>query len=48
VELRKQFVHYLRRFGVEMVSAEGDVESILKCVAAGYFSNAARLGLDGR
>ena len=48
VEIRSQLVHYLRRFQVPLVTCGGDVEAVLKCVTAGYFANAARLGLDGK
>ena len=37
----------LRRFKVERISAQGDVDGIRKCLVAGYFCNAARLQLDG-
>ena len=47
-EIRSQLVHYLRRFGVPLLSCNGDVDSVLRCITAGYFANAARLGLDGK
>ena len=47
VEIRGQLVKYLRRFGVPLVSCDGDSDNILRCIVSGYFANAARLGLDG-
>ena len=47
VEIRSQLVKYLRRFGVPLVSCDGDSDAILRCIVSGYFANAARLGLDG-
>eukprot|EP00040_Diaphanoeca_grandis_P016307 m.84087 g.84087 ORF g.84087 m.84087 type:complete len:711 (-) comp25707_c0_seq2:27-2159(-) len=48
VEIRAQLVQYLKRFKIPLVSCEGDVDAILRCIVAGYFANAARLGLDGQ
>lgn len=47
VEIRSQLVKYLRRFKVPLISCDGDVDAILRCLVSGYFANAARLGLDG-
>eukprot|EP00056_Hartaetosiga_gracilis_P002711 m.56080 g.56080 ORF g.56080 m.56080 type:complete len:696 (+) comp11171_c0_seq4:53-2140(+) len=46
-EIVRQLRLTLRRFGVSLLSAEGDVEVILKCIVAGQFANAARLHMDG-
>jgi ATP-dependent RNA helicase DDX35 len=46
-EIRSQLLQYLRRFGIPLVSCDGDEDAILRCITAGYFANAARLGLDG-
>lgn len=48
VEIRGQLLRYLKRFKVPLVSCDGDSDSVLRCIVAGYFSNAARLGLDGK
>ena len=48
VEVRAQLLGFLRRFGLPTVSADGDDAAILRCIAKGYFANAARLGMDGK
>jgi ATP-dependent RNA helicase DDX35 len=47
-EIRTQLIRYLRRFSVPLISCDGDEDAILRCITAGYFANAARLGLDGK
>lgn len=48
VEIRRQLLGYLKRFKMPLVSCDGDVDAILRCLVAGCFANAARLGLDGK
>ena len=43
VEIREQLCRLLSRFGVKMVSCQGDVRAICRCLTAGFFANAARL-----
>eukprot|EP00055_Hartaetosiga_balthica_P013816 m.72619 g.72619 ORF g.72619 m.72619 type:complete len:696 (-) comp8390_c0_seq2:133-2220(-) len=46
-EIVKQLRLTLRRFGVKIISAQGNTDAILKCIVAGQFANAARLHMDG-
>jgi ATP-dependent RNA helicase DDX35 len=54
MEVRGQLASFLKRFGklraFGLVDSHGDARStaIRRCVAAGFFSNIARLGNDGR
>lgn len=48
VEIRGQLLGYLKRFGLPLVSCDGDVDAVLRCLVAGCFANAARLGIDGK
>jgi HrpA-like RNA helicase len=48
VEIRGQLIQYLRRFQIPIVSCNGDMDKIRRCVVAGYFSNAAKYNMaDG-
>ncbi|OCF55267.1 ATP-dependent RNA helicase DDX35 [Kwoniella mangroviensis CBS 10435] len=47
VAIRKQLKKYLDRFGIPMVSCEGDAKRLRKCLVTGYFKNAARMMPDG-
>eukprot|EP00041_Stephanoeca_diplocostata_P017929 m.370903 g.370903 ORF g.370903 m.370903 type:complete len:708 (+) comp20863_c0_seq3:146-2269(+) len=47
-EIRRQLVQYMRRFKIPLVSCDGDVDAVLRCIVSGYFANAAKLGLDGK
>lgn len=47
VDVRGQLRGYLKRFGVSTIKSAKDVESIRKCVLAGFFSNAAQLQPGG-
>lgn len=46
VEIRNRLKSLLHRFKVRLISST-DVESILKCIVAGFFTNAAQLDEDG-
>uniref|UniRef100_T1KZS8 RNA helicase n=1 Tax=Tetranychus urticae TaxID=32264 RepID=T1KZS8_TETUR len=41
VEVRARLLRLLRRFGIPIVSAEGDVDLVRRCVVTGFFANAA-------
>lgn len=47
VDIRNRLVNLLKRMKVKLISAEGDLESIQRCITAGFFANAARLQADG-
>lgn len=47
VNIRAQLLKYLRRFGIDVVSCEGDGARLRKCIAAGFFKNAAKVQPDG-
>lgn len=47
VDVRNQLTGYLKRFGVTNIKSARDIESIRKCVLAGFFSNAAQLQPGG-
>ncbi len=47
VEIRNQLIRLLTRFKVKMVSCEGEVDSVRKCLLAGFFANAAKLHYTG-
>jgi ATP-dependent RNA helicase DDX35 len=47
VNIRAQLLKYLQRFGIDVVSCEGDGARLRKCIAAGFFKNAARVQPDG-
>ncbi|WVW83262.1 hypothetical protein I302_105281 [Kwoniella bestiolae CBS 10118] len=47
VAIRKQLKKYLDRFGIPIVSCEGDAKRLRKCLVTGYFKNAARMMPDG-
>lgn len=37
VSIRKQLKKYLDRFGIPLISCEGDGERLRKCLVSGYF-----------
>ncbi|XP_038077283.1 probable ATP-dependent RNA helicase DHX35 [Patiria miniata] len=45
--IRGQLRKLLKKFKVKMVSSEGDVDIICRCITAGFFANAARLHSTG-
>ncbi|XP_033626833.1 probable ATP-dependent RNA helicase DHX35 [Asterias rubens] len=45
--VREQLKKLLKKFKVKIVSSEGDVDSVCRCVVAGFFANAARLHPSG-
>ena len=47
VEIREQLIRLLTKFKVKLVSCEGDVKAIQKCITSGFFANAARLHYSG-
>ncbi|CAD6584234.1 MAG: hypothetical protein TREMPRED_003776 [Tremellales sp. Tagirdzhanova-0007] len=47
VSIRKQLKKYLDRFGIPVVSCEGDGARLRRCLVTGYFKNAARMLPDG-
>lgn len=47
VQIRLQLVKYLNRFKINLISCEHDTEKVLRCIASGFFPNAARLHPDG-
>lgn len=46
VSIRGQLSKYLKRFNVPIVSAQDEID-IRKCLASGYFRNAAKVQPDG-
>lgn len=46
-EMKKQMVKMLRRFEVPFESCKGNLEPIMKCIAAGFFPNAVYLHHSG-
>ena len=47
IEIKDQITRILGRFRIKMVSCNGDVDAILKCITMGFFANAARLHYSG-
>lgn len=47
MSIRKQLKKYLDRFGIKVVSCEGDAKRLVRCLVSGYFKNAARMMPDG-
>ncbi|XP_053202532.1 probable ATP-dependent RNA helicase DHX35 isoform X2 [Panonychus citri] len=47
VEVRSRLSKLLRRFNEPIVSAEGDVDLVRRCIVAGFFANAAYLHPTG-
>lgn len=47
VSIRQQLSKYLKRFELPIKSCEDDGTAIRKCLAAGYFRNAAKVQTDG-
>ena len=46
-EIRSRLESLLKRFKVKITSADGDMESVLKCIVSGFFPNCAYLSSDG-
>nr|SZF06513.1 probable ATP-dependent RNA helicase DHX35 [Psoroptes ovis] len=46
VEIRNRLKHLLKRFKIQLKSSD-NIESILKCIVSGFFTNAAKLHEDG-
>lgn len=47
VDIRTRLANLLRRMKVPLVSADGDLEKVQKCIVSGFFANAAKLQADG-
>ncbi|KAJ3145964.1 ATPdependent RNA helicase [Geranomyces michiganensis] len=47
INIRNQLRRYLSRFSMPIVSCNGDIDAVRKCIVTGYFSHAARLKPDG-
>ncbi|KAI8922517.1 P-loop containing nucleoside triphosphate hydrolase protein [Powellomyces hirtus] len=47
INIRNQLRRYLTRFQMPILSCEGDINALRKCIVSGYFSHAARLKPDG-
>ena len=47
VEIRTRLKSILKKFKVKLISAEGDVNKIIKCIVSGFFPNAAYLHPSG-
>ena len=47
LEIYNQLSRLVKRFGIDLVSCEGNVENIQKCIVAGFFCNAAKLHYTG-
>lgn len=48
VEIRGQLLKYLQRFGLPIASCQNDADCVRRCIVRGFFSNAAKLHLDGQ
>ncbi|CAG0921664.1 unnamed protein product [Notodromas monacha] len=48
LEIQSQLIKLLKRFRIPLVSAKGDAVRVRRCVAAGYFANAAILHHSGQ
>lgn len=46
-EVRRRLERYLRRFDIPIVSADGCVDTVLRCIVTGCFANAAYLEPSG-
>jgi len=47
VSVRGQLVKYFHRFNLPIKSCEGDIDRLRKCIVTGFFSQAAKLQMDG-
>ncbi|ELT92990.1 hypothetical protein CAPTEDRAFT_98868 [Capitella teleta] len=47
IEIRKQLCALMKRAKVRLVSCNGDMVAIQKCLVSGFFANAARLNFSG-
>jgi len=47
VKTRRHLYRLLEKLGVPVTSCKNDVNKLLKCLASGFFTNAANLQLDG-
>ncbi|KAJ3165388.1 ATPdependent RNA helicase [Geranomyces variabilis] len=47
INIRNQLRRYLLRFNMPLLSCNGDIDAVRKCIVTGYFSHAARLKPDG-
>ncbi|XP_077982513.1 putative ATP-dependent RNA helicase DHX35 [Glandiceps talaboti] len=45
--IREQLKKIAKKFKIKMVSSEGDVDPICRCIVSGFFANAARLHPSG-
>ncbi len=46
-EIREQLERLMRKFKVKLVSCDGQVEPVCKCITMGFFANAAKLHYTG-
>ncbi|XP_067128593.1 probable ATP-dependent RNA helicase DHX35 [Centruroides vittatus] len=46
-EIRNQIIKLLQKFKIKLISSEGDVDTICRCIVAGFFANAAYLHHSG-
>jgi len=47
VSVRNQLVKYFHRFNLSIKSCDGDIDRLRKCIVTGFFSQAAKLQMDG-
>lgn len=47
IEIRNQIIKLLQKFKIKLISSEGDVDIICRCIVAGFFANAAYLHHSG-
>ena len=47
IDIRNRLIKLLKRMKIKMISANGDLERIQKCIVTGFFANAAKLQSDG-
>lgn len=47
ISIRAQLRRYLTRFQIKIQSCEGDQQRLRRCLASGYFRNAAKMEPDG-
>lgn len=47
IEIRSQIIKLLQKFKIKLISSEGDVDIICRCIVAGFFANAAYLHHSG-
>lgn len=46
-EIRTRLVSLLRRFAIELITADGDLDAVRKCIVSGLFANAVYLTPEG-